>query len=150
MLVNVHSHHHIYAMRYILTHLHRPFQPFSLLHLYCIRSWHIFGASGIAFQTRPYPSSQIFHPHLFGSGRTVSCNNYWAQQQLTWYTALLTWSLKVSKVEESSSGNQPFPENRSFLHSFMFVHIRSLSPEKNLSRVGKAVFTFSCEELKEM
>ena len=32
----------------------------------------------------------------------------------------------------------------------MFVHIRSLSPEKNLSRVGKAVFTFSCEEQKEM
>ena len=88
-----------------------------MLYPHRISSWHIFGATRVVVQTTLYPSA-IFHPHSLGSGRTGSFNSDWVQQcfldtQLYWHE---TWR-PASKLGGSSSGNRPFLENRSFLHS---------------------------------
>ena len=60
-----------------LTHLHRPWQPFSGLHLHLTKSRTALDASGKSAQSGINLPLSYFQPHSFGSGSTWIAIKNW-------------------------------------------------------------------------
>ena len=101
-------HIHSWAQRSgALTHLHRPWQPISGLHLHLIKSWTALDASSKSVQSGINFPLSYFQSHSSGGGSTWIAIKDWPHTWSAYYAALSKCFLNAAPVGEMLSTALP-------------------------------------------